>query len=136
MIKLTPQESSQHKNVCYCFNRNCPQPENDREALICASCGLDLLLKNRYRAWQIIGQGGFGRTFKGVDVSDPHLCYCAIKQFWVEPNSRNKVKAAELFGQEVRRLKVLGEHPHIPALYDYFVEAKETVFSTRIYRWR
>ena len=125
MIKLTPQESSQHKNVCYCFNRNCPQPENDREALICASCGSDLLLKNRYRAWQIIGQGGFGRTFKGVDESDSHLSYCAIKQFWVESNSRNKEKAAELFGQEARRLKVLGEHPHIPALYDYFVEAKE-----------
>ena len=71
MVKSTPQESFNLKNnICYCFNRNCPQPENDREALICASCGSDLLLKNRYRALRLIGQGGFGRTFKGVDESD------------------------------------------------------------------
>ena len=124
MIKPTPQ-SFQHKDVCYCFNRDCPQPENDREAQICASCGSDLLLKNRYRAWQIIGRGGFGRTFKGVEESDSNLSYCAIKQFWVEPHSRSKEKAAELFEREAQRLKVLGENPHIPALYDYFVEVKE-----------
>ena len=126
MIKSTPQESSKHKNnVCYCFNRDCPQPENDREAQICASCGSDLLLKNRYRAWQIIGQGGFGRTFKGVDESDSNLLYCAIKQFCVEPNSSSKDKANKLFEQEAQRLKVLGEHPNIPALYDNFIEAKQ-----------
>lgn len=31
MIKSTPQESSKFRNnVCDCFNRDCPQPENDR----------------------------------------------------------------------------------------------------------
>ena len=126
MVKSTPQESSNLKNnICYCFNRDCPQPENDREALICASCGSDLLLKNRYRALGLIGQGGFGRTFKGVDESDFSKPYCAIKQFWVESHCRNKEKAAELFEQEAQRLQVLGEHTNIPTLNDYFVAAAE-----------
>lgn len=126
MIKSTFQESPNLKNnICYCFNRDCPQPENDREALICASCSSDLLLKNRYRALRLIGQGGFGRTFKGVDESDFSKPYCAIKQFWVESNCRNKEKAAELFDREARRLQVLGEHTNIPTLKDYFVAAAE-----------
>ena len=126
MVKSTPQKSSNFKNnICYCFNRDCPQPENDREALICASCSSNLLLKNRYRALRLIGQGGFGRTFKGVDESDVSKPYCAIKQFWVESNCRNKEKAAELFEQEALRLQVLGEHTNIPTLNDYFVTAAE-----------
>lgn len=84
-----------------------------------------MLLQNRYRALQLIGQGGFGRTFKGVDESQASLPYCAIKQFWVEPNSQDREKAAELFEQEAQRLKVLGKHPHIPTLIDYFIEARE-----------
>ena len=126
MVKSTPQESFNLKNnICYCFNRDCHQPENDREALICASCGSDLLVKNRYRALRLIGQGGFGRTFKGVDESDFTKPYCAIKQFWVESHCHNKEKAAELFEQEARRLQVLGEHTNIPSLNDYFVAAAE-----------
>ncbi|MEL7420747.1 MAG: VIT domain-containing protein, partial [Cyanobacteria bacterium J06555_3] len=78
-----------------------------------------------YRALQLIGQGGFGRTFKGIDESQASQPYCAIKQFWVEPNSRDREKAAAFFEQEAQRLSVLGEHPHTPTLIDYFVEARE-----------
>ncbi len=126
MIKSAPQESSSHKNdSCYCFNRDCQQPKNVNEARICLSCGSNLLLQNRYRALELIGQGGFGKTFKGVDESQSDRPYCAIKQFWVEPHSRDQAKAAKLFEQEAQRLEVLGEHPHIPTLIDYFVADKE-----------
>ena len=113
------------KNSCYCLNRDCIQPENIRNAIACINCGSSLLLKNRYRALQLIGQGGFGRTFKAIDESRPPQPYYAIKQFWNEPNSRDREKAAELFKQEAKRLEVLGEHPHIPTLLDYFVEEEE-----------
>lgn len=126
MVKSARKETRRHQNnSCYCFNRDCPQPENSDDAQICVSCGSDLLLQNRYRALQLIGQGGFGRTFKGIDESQSSQPYCAIKQFWVEPHSRSREKAAELFKQEAKRLELLGEHPHIPTLKDYFVESKE-----------
>ena len=79
-------------NICYCLDRDCPKPQNDRNAKICVSCGSNLLLQNRYRAVQLIGRGGMGRTFKGIDESQPSQPYCAIKQFWVEPNSRSREK--------------------------------------------
>ncbi|MGD1899419.1 MAG: VIT domain-containing protein [Phormidesmis sp.] len=108
--------------VSHCFNPDCTHPENEREALSCANCGESLRLKNRYRAVQLMGQGGFGRTFKGIDESDPLQPRCAIKQFWVHPNSANRSRAVELFEQEARRLASLGVHPQIPALLDYVVE--------------
>ena len=114
---------SQESKQCYCFNRDCQQPKNIKDADTCVNCGSNLRLQNRYRALDLIGQGGFGRTFKGIDESQPFQPYCAIKQFWHEAN-RNE-KAAELFKQEAKRLEVLGEHPHIPSLIDYFVENKE-----------
>lgn len=126
MVKSTQEEAHNLKgNSCYCFARDCSQPQNSKNAQFCGNCGSNLLLKNRYRAMQLIGQGGFGRTFKGVDESQPSQPYCAIKQFWVEPNSRSLTKATELFNQEAKRLELLGEHPQIPTLKDYFVEAGE-----------
>ena len=125
MLKSTSEESARLKKISYCFNRDCSQPENAINAHVCNSCGTNLLLQNRYRAIQLIGQGGFGRTFKGIDESQPHKAYCAIKQFWVEANSKDKAKASELFEQEAHRLQVLGEHPNIPALHDYFVEEQQ-----------
>lgn len=108
----------------YCFNPDCDAPDNARAAITCKNCGTSLLLKNRYRAIQLIGQGGFGRTFKGIDESQAAKPYCAIKQFWVHPNSQNKVQAANLFEQEANRLASLGKHAQIPALLDYVVEKK------------
>jgi len=126
MVKSAPQESASIQNsTCYCLDRNCPQPQNFRNESTCLSCGSNLLLQNRYRALQLIGQGGFGKTFKGVDESQASASYIAIKQFWVESHSLNKAKAAELFEQEAKRLEVLGEHPQIPALRDYFEENQE-----------
>ena len=107
--------------LCYCFNRDCSQAKNPLDAIICNSCNSKLLLKDRYRAIELIGQGGFGRTFKGVDELQPSQPYCAIKQFWQE--SKLNTDKATLFDREAQRLKVLGGHSNIPALKDYFVAA-------------
>ncbi|MEL6928399.1 MAG: VIT domain-containing protein [Cyanobacteria bacterium J06600_6] len=125
MNRSVQKSFGQQDHRCYCLNRDCMQPENKQNAVACSSCGSNLLLQNRYRAIRLIGQGGFGRTFKAIDESKVEQPYCAIKQFWVGPNSRDKDKAAELFAQEAKRLEVLGEHPQIPTLLDYFVEEKE-----------
>ena len=126
MVKSAREESPNfHHNSCYCFNRACLQPQNSHDATNCVSCGSSLLLRDRYRALKLIGQGGFGRTFQGVDESNASQSYCAIKQFWVEPYSSNQQRATELFAKEAGRLQMLGEHPNIPSLIDYFVEAKE-----------
>ena len=126
MVKFTSKKSVdlEHK-TCYCFQRNCLQPENFAHSRICQSCGSNLLLKGRYRALRLVGRGGFGRTFKGMDESQITENYCAIKQFWLEPNNRDRKKAADLFQQEAERLSVLGKHPNIPQLKDSFIESKE-----------
>ena len=90
----------------------------------CECCDQPLLLKNRYRAIALIGQGGFGRTFKGIDTAQAAKTYCAIKQFWVHPNSHTHTKAADLFRQEAQRLDALGAHRRIPALLDYVTQEK------------
>lgn len=126
MVKFAREESTRfNKNASYCFNRDCSQPHNTQDVRTCNSCGSDLLLKNRYRALELIGQGGFGRTFKGMDESQQNKPYCAIKQFWIEPNNPDKEKAAELFEQEAKRLEILGKHTNIPALQNHFIEEKE-----------
>ena len=126
MVKITFQKSVDLKNkTCYCFHRNCLQPENFVHSQVCQSCGSNLLLRGRYRALQLIGRGGFGRTFKGIDESQIIENYCAIKQFWIEANNKDRNKAADLFQQEAERLSVLGKHPHIPQLKDYFTESQE-----------
>ncbi|MDJ0747585.1 MAG: VIT domain-containing protein [Xenococcaceae cyanobacterium MO_167.B27] len=126
MVKSKHQEDkSDRKPISYCFNRDCKQPKNSYNSNKCISCGSSLLLKNRYRAVKLIGHGGFGRTFQGIDESQVSKPYCAIKQFWIQSGSPSIEKAAELFSQEAQRLEVLGTHPNIPALKDYFVEAQD-----------
>lgn len=123
MSSLRPEKiAAKGDRVCYCVNRDCQHPENPDDADTCNSCGSNLLLKNRYRVVKPIGQGGFGRTFQGIDESKPFQPTCAIKQFWVQ-GSNNTEKAAELFHQEAKRLYKLGSHPQIPELLDYFTDA-------------
>jgi formylglycine-generating enzyme required for sulfatase activity len=65
---------------------------------------------------KILGQGGFGRAFIGVDEALPSQPHCVIKQFFPADLS-SAVKAAELFQQEAIRLDDLGKHPQIPTLF-------------------
>jgi len=102
----------------YCLNTECQKPTcNSNETKICQSCSSNLLLKDRYRAIKLIGQGGFGRTFLAVDENKPSKPYCVIKQFLPQTQGTNDTqKASELFEQEAVRLDELGKHPQIPEL--------------------
>ncbi|MGK7926766.1 MAG: GUN4 domain-containing protein [Spirulina sp.] len=109
--------------MAYCLNPQCTQPQNTQGDRLCASCGSPLLLKERYRAFKALGQGGFGRTFLGVDEHFPKHPTCVIKQLYLQQATPDvTAKAIELFQQEAVRLSELGEHEQIPALYAYFEE--------------
>ncbi len=105
-----------------CLNPYCQTPtSNPTSTQFCRSCGLNLLLKDRYRALKLIGQGGFGRTFLAVDEHKPSKPPCVIKQFFPQALGTNKAqKAAKLFAQEAVRLDDFGKHPQIPELFAHF----------------
>ena len=87
-----------------CLNPDClaKNPENHR---FCQKCGSSLLLRNRYQALKLIGQGGFGKTFLAIDHDKPKKPYCVIKQFFLQSQGTEETeKAAELFAQEAIRL--------------------------------
>ncbi len=106
--------------MSYCLNPNCQKPQNPIGTFFCQNCGTKLLLKERYRAIKLIGQGGFGRTFLAVDEQQPSKPRCVIKQFFPQAQGTdNTQKAAELFEQEAVRLNQLGKHPQIPELLAY-----------------
>ncbi|EAW37146.1 serine/threonine-protein kinase [Lyngbya sp. PCC 8106] len=105
-----------------CLNPDCLL-NNLPNTLFCQRCGVKLLLAERYRALEIIGQGGFGRTFKAIDEFKPSKPFCVIKQFFPQAQGTETVeKAKQLFEQEAVRLDELGKHPQIPELYAYFTQ--------------
>jgi serine/threonine protein kinase len=107
-----------------CLNPDCLF-NNQPNTLFCQRCGVKLLLAERYRALEIIGQGGFGRTFKAIDEFKPSKPFCVIKQFFPQAQGTETVeKAKQLFDQEAVRLDELGKHPQITELYAYFTQDK------------
>lgn len=119
--------------IC-CLNPTCANPHNDDAATTCQSCGatLVLALRNRYRPVQLIGQGGFGRTYLALD-DDRLSSRCVIKQFTPQTQGTKSLeKAIQLFNQEAVRLHELGEHPQIPALLAYF-EQDEYLYLVQQY---
>ncbi|MEA5522963.1 serine/threonine-protein kinase [Limnoraphis robusta] len=107
-----------------CLNPDCLL-NNQPNTLFCQRCGVKLLLAERYRSVEIIGQGGFGRTFKAIDEFKPSKPFCVIKQFFPQAQGTETVeKAKQLFEQEAVRLDELGKHPQIPELYAYFTQDK------------
>ncbi len=110
--------------MSYCINPDCSQPQNKPTDEICRNCGSKLLLKERYRAIKVLGQGGFGRTYLAID-QDRLNASCVIKQFLPQVQGTGALeKATELFYQEAIRLNDLGVHPQIPDLLAFFTQDK------------
>jgi len=105
--------------MLYCLNPACSKPQNPDDARYCQNCGNYLLLDDRYKAIEIIGRGGFGRTYLAVDETQAEKPYCVIKLLLPRQPNINP-KAAELFRQEADRLNELGQHPQIPALLAHY----------------
>jgi serine/threonine protein kinase len=100
-----------------CLNPECQYPHNSETDLHCLRCGSKLLLNERYRPIKLLGSGGFGKTFLGIDENKPSKPRCAIKQFsFSNENSAAVEKATDLFKKEAVRLESLGSHPQIPDL--------------------
>ncbi len=107
--------------MSYCFNPNCLY-QNPDGSNFCQRCGSQLLLTERYRAVELIGQGGFGRTFKAIDQNRLNTT-CVIKQFLPLPQGSQALqKATEMFQQEAVLLRDLGKHAQIPDLLAFFEE--------------
>lgn len=107
----------------HCLNPSCLHPSNLENHQFCIKCGQKLLLRERYWAQRILGQGGFGRTFLAVDEDKPSKPFCVIKQLLPQAQGTASLsKAAELFAQEAEQLEQLGHHPQIPELLAYFTD--------------
>lgn len=119
--------------MSYCLNLDCPSPPNPNDAKFCLSCGELLLLGHRFLALKLLGQGGFGRTFLGVDTTLPSRPPCVIKQCCPSLKNRQRSpKITELFRREIQHLKALGQHPQIPDYIDHFHQA-ETDYLVQMY---
>ena len=107
--------------MSYCLNPSCQKPDqNSLHSRFCQCCGDKLLLNQRYRPLNVIGQGGFGKTFLAVDEALVSRPRCVIKQFFLQGQSRQVTqKAVELFQEEAKRLESLGQHSQVPELYTY-----------------
>ncbi|NEQ95391.1 MAG: protein kinase [Cyanothece sp. SIO2G6] len=120
---LHPDSSHPPPAMSYCLNLRCQHPTNPDTAQYCQHCGDRLRLKERYRPLQLLGKGGFGRTFLAVDDDIPSKPQCVIKQlYFSNEDTDHRQKAIALFQQEAVRLDELGRHPQIPQLLAHFTQ--------------
>ncbi|WP_228042592.1 MULTISPECIES: serine/threonine-protein kinase [unclassified Tychonema] len=111
--------------MTYCLDPECQQPENPSTAKFCLNCGSNLLLRQRYRPIQLLGRGGFGKTFLAIDEDIPSQPRCAVKQFhFYDPDPELIKKAIELFHIEAVCLDQL-KHEQIPNLLACFEQKKQ-----------
>ena len=106
-----------------CINLRCPHPVNPDGAVICRACGQPLLLQNRYRCLELLGQGGFGRTYRASDEGNNPPRDCVVKQTVaatspVLQSPLNPAERRRRFHQEAEQLAILGQHPQIPQLLE------------------
>ncbi|WNZ49082.1 protein kinase [Leptolyngbya boryana CZ1] len=85
------------------------------------------LLSNRYRILNVLGEGGFGKTYLVEDTQMPSRRKCVLKQLKpIHDNLQIHQLVQERFQREAAILEQLGEHHHqIPRLYAYFAEGEE-----------
>jgi serine/threonine protein kinase len=88
-----------------CINPRCNKPENPDNDQFCQNCQSPLLLKQRYRATKVLGEGGFGKTYAASDLGTPNKVIKVL--------INNSPKAVELFQREAEVLSQLN-NPGIP----------------------
>lgn len=119
----------------YCTRPGCARPQNYFSELddiaklksvqqkFCMSCGMPLILDNRYISTKLLGKGGFGTAFAARDRRTPNMRYCVVKQFQPAGTlSPAQLQTAQgLFEREAEVLEQLGNrHPQIPDLLAFF----------------
>jgi serine/threonine-protein kinase len=121
----------------YCTRSGCSNPKNyftdldDRTVLkktgqrYCTTCGMPLILRDRYIPTDKLGSGGFGTAFLAIDRDIPGITHrqCVVKQFQPAGNlSDGQMQLAQdLFEREGVVLTEIGNlSEQIPNLYAYF----------------
>ena len=97
--------------MSYCINPQCLQPKNHPSSQYCHACGSQLLLQERYRVLDHLGDGGFGKTYEIEDGNKRKVLKVLHLNHFRIPEQRDK--AVELFKQEGLVLSQL-RHPGIP----------------------
>lgn len=86
----------------------------------------DKPLRGRYQILEILGCGGFARTYLAADTQRPNHPQCVIKHLMPARADRKFLQVARrLFHTEAEILEVLGRHDRIPQLLAYFEENQE-----------
>ena len=96
-----------------------------------SAISIGTLLQNHYRIIQLLGQGGFGRTYLAEDQGRFNE-RCAIKEFVpIQGADKFSDKATQLFQREASVLYQI-EHPQIPKFRATF-EEEERLFLVQDY---
>ncbi len=118
-----------------CTRPGCPRPQNyladldDSTTLktvvqkYCTTCGMPLILAERYLPLKLLGRGGFGAAFLARDRYTPGLRRCVVKQFKPSGDlTQTQLQIAQnLFEREAEVLEELGsQHDQIPNLFAFF----------------
>ncbi|HIK07553.1 MAG TPA: protein kinase [Trichormus sp. M33_DOE_039] len=123
----------------YCTRPGCKKPINSisdeditRRSVAeirCSSCGMPLISQGHFVATELLGSGGFGRTFKAKDL-DFRFTTRVIKQLLPKVpagqviNPSNIRKIEKMFEEEAITLDRL-QHPRIPKFLAFFTLALE-----------
>jgi serine/threonine protein kinase len=87
---------------------------------------LGTVLVGRYQIREMLGGGGFGKTYIAIDTQRPGHPKCVVKHFQpVTHNPEFMETARRLFTSEAETLEKLGHHDQIPRLLAYFEENHE-----------
>ncbi|MEM6447063.1 MAG: serine/threonine-protein kinase [Cyanobacteria bacterium P01_D01_bin.123] len=89
----------------------------------------EVLLRGRYRVTNLLGGGGFSRTYLALDTQLPDCPDCVVKQLKPPRNDpKTLAQARRLFQIEAKTLRSLHKHDRIPELLAFFEDERQQNF--------